>query len=251
MIRHLYPILFAFALWWASTGAIIFLYRLPRRTYGLSFAGATLVLLASLYGLWLLRDDTGLAAAYLGFTCGTLIWGWQLTGFYMGFVTGPALEPPPRDYTGAARFARAVRGSLHHELAALAGLVAAFALSWGAQNQLGAWTYLLLWLMHLASKLNIFFGARNFNEGLLPAHLRFLAEFFRDRPMNLLFPVTITVSVVAATLLIRRAVDPAASDFDAVSGTFLGFMALLGLLEIWLLMVPPAGVAWGEERVSG
>jgi hypothetical protein len=29
---------------------------------------------------------------------------------------------------------------------------------------------------------------------------------------------------------------------------FIGFLALLGLLEIWLLMVPPAGEAWESAR---
>ncbi|MEN9936390.1 MAG: hypothetical protein RLZZ387_2969 [Chloroflexota bacterium] len=245
MTRYLLPLLYALVLWWVSTGAIILLYRLPRRTYSLSFAGATLLLGGCLAGLWAARGDTTLAGAYLGFTCGTLVWGWQLTGFYMGFVTGPALGPAPLGAGERVRFARAVRASLHHELAALAGVVVVWALSWGAPNQLGAWTYLLLWLMHLAAKLNVFFGARNFTESLLPEHLRFLGEFFRSRPMNAFFPLSITLAVAAAVLVLRRALLPEASDFDAASGAFLSFLTLLGLLEIWLLMVPPAGEPWG------
>jgi putative photosynthetic complex assembly protein 2 len=248
MTRYLYPILYALALWWASTGAIILLYRLPRRTYALSFGAATLVLLACLFGLYAARDDTSLLGAYLAFTCGTLVWGWQLTGFYMGFVVGPPLEPAGAGYGERVRFTRAVRASLHHELAALAGVPLTFALVWGGSNQLGAWVYLMLWLMHLAAKLNVFFGARNFNEALLPEHLRFLGEFFRQRPMNLFFPVSVTLAIAATALVFRRALDPDATEFGAIGGVFIGFLALLGLLEIWLLMVPPAGEAWESAR---
>jgi putative photosynthetic complex assembly protein 2 len=248
MTRFLFPILYALVLWWASTGVIIVLYRLPRRTYALSFAAATLVLLGCLFGLYATRNDTSAFGAYVAFTCGTLVWGWQLTGFYMGFVVGPRLEPRPGAYSERVRFTRAVRASLHHELAALAGVPLTFALVWDAANQLGAWTYLLLWLMHAAAKLNVFFGARNFNEALLPEHLRFLGEFFRQRPMNLFFPISVTLAIGATALIFRRALDPAASEFVAIGGVFVGFLTLLGLLEIWLLMVPPAGEAWGETR---
>jgi putative photosynthetic complex assembly protein 2 len=246
MTRYLFPTLFALALWWASTGAIIFLYRLPRGTYRLSFAGMTAVLAACLAGLYATRDDTTAAGAYLAFTCGTLVWGWQLTGFYMGFVVGPRLEPAPAGAGERARFTRAVRASLHHELAAAAAVPITFALVWGGANQIGAWTYLMLWLMHLAAKLNIFLGARNFHAGLLPEHLRFLGEFFRHRPINMLFPLTVTAAAVAVALVLRRALDPGAPEFEAIGGVFIGFLALLGLLEIWLLMVPPAGEAWGS-----
>jgi len=240
------PLLYALVLWWVSTAIIILLYRLPQRTYRLSFAALTAVGLASLYGVWLARDDTGILGAYLGFTCGTLLWGWQLAGFYMGFVTGPRQEPLVWHPSSFVRFGQAVHASLHHELAALAGAVVVAALSWNAANQMGWWTYLLLWLMHLAAKINIFLGARNFHAGLLPDHLRHLGIFFRYRPMNLFFPLSVTAAVVVATLLARWALHPDATDFEAVVGTLLSFLTLLGLLEIWLLMTPPAGAMVGR-----
>ncbi len=250
MIRHLLPLIYALALWWASTAIIIVLYRLARWTYRFSFAGATVIGLASLYGVWVVRDDTGMFGAYVAFTCGTLVWGWQLTGFYMGFVTGPRQEPVAYHPSDLVRFAQAVHASLHHELAALAGAGVMAAISWGAMNQLGVWTYLLLWLMHLAAKVNIFLGVRNFHAGLLPDHLHYLGAFFRFRPMNLFFPLSVTGAVVAAALFGRWALHPAASEFEAVAGTFLGFLTILGLLEIWLLMIPPAGTPWGEHQAS-
>ncbi len=249
-IRYVAPLVYALALWWASTAAIILLYRLPQRTYRLSFVAITLIALASLCGVWLVRDDAGMRGAYLGFTCGTLVWGWQLAGFYMGFVTGPRQEPFVWHPSDVVRFGQAVHASLHHELAALAGVVVLAALSWNAQNALGLWTYLLLWLMHLAAKINIFLGVRNFHAGLLPDHLRHLGVFFRYRPMNLFFPLSVTGAIAAATLFWRWALHPDASDYQAVAGVLLGFLTLLGLLEIWLLMTPPVGKAWGEGRAD-
>ncbi|MGQ9549459.1 MAG: putative photosynthetic complex assembly protein PuhE [Roseiflexus sp.] len=250
MIRYVVPLIYALVLWWVSTAVIILLYRLPQRTYRLSFTALSAGGLASLYGIWLARDDTSMLGAYLGFTCGTLLWGWQLAGFYMGFVTGPREEPFIWHPSDIVRFGQAVRASLHHELAALAGVVVVALLSGKAANQVGLWTYLLLWLMHLAAKINIFLGARNFHAGLLPDHLRHLSVFFRYRPMNLFFPLSVTAAIVVAILLARWALHPDATDFEAVAGTSLGFLTLLGLLEIWLLMTPPAGTMWGERRLD-
>ncbi|MCS6839604.1 MAG: putative photosynthetic complex assembly protein PuhE [Roseiflexus sp.] len=251
LLRYIAPLVYALALWWASTAAIILLYRLPQRTYRLSFVAITLAALASLYGVWLGRGDASMWGAYLGFTCGTLVWGWQLAGFYMGFVTGPRQEPFVWHPSNVVRFGQAIHASLHHELAALGGAGVLAALSWNAPNMLGLWTYLLLWLMHLAAKINIFLGARNFHAGLLPDHLRYLGVFLRYRPMNAFFPLSVTGAVVIATLFWRWALHPNASDFEAVAGALLGFLTLLGLLEIWLLMTPPVGKAWGECRVDG
>jgi putative photosynthetic complex assembly protein 2 len=245
MTRHLLPFLYALFLWWASTGAIIALYRLPRSTYRLSFAALTGLLGISLTGLWLLREEASVAGAYGAFTCATLVWGWQLAGYFMGFITGPQHTPGTAGPGEARRFFAAVRATLYHELAALAGLVVIAGLTWEAPNQVGVWTYLLLLLMHQAAKLNIFFGARNFSAELLPEHMRFLGEFFRTRPINPFFPVSVTVSVVCAALMLRAAFDPATPEALAVALTFLGFLALLGLLEIWLLVTPPAGEPWG------
>jgi putative photosynthetic complex assembly protein 2 len=249
MTRHMLPFLYALFLWWASTGAIIALYRLPRATYRLSFAALTLVLLGSLAGLWLSREDAGVAGAYAAFTCATLVWGWQLAAYFMGFITGLRHTPGSAGPGELRRFAAAVRAIVHHELASLAGLAAIAALTWGAPNQVGLWTYLLLLIMHQAAKLNIFFGARNFSAELLPEHMRFLGEFFRIRPMNPFFPVSVTVSVACAALMLRAAFDPATPDGLAVALTFLGFLALLGLLEIWLLVTPPAGEPWEASPV--
>ncbi|MBV8868454.1 MAG: DUF3623 family protein, partial [Acetobacteraceae bacterium] len=48
MAHYLAPVLFALFVWWFSTGLIIFLDGLPRRTFRWSMLGATVLLAASL-----------------------------------------------------------------------------------------------------------------------------------------------------------------------------------------------------------
>ena len=50
--------------------------------------------------------------------------------------------------------------------------------------------------MHQSAKLNMFFGVPNLGEEMLPEHLRYLASFMTRRPMNMFFPVSVTVSTI-------------------------------------------------------
>lgn len=233
------PIVYELFLWWASTGLIIYLYRRPQRTFGHSFAGATLVLLAALGGIVAIRDDTSLAGAYLGLTCGTLAWGWQIAGFYLGIITGPRRSACPAGCRGLQHFKHGLQATLYHELASLVGAGVIAALTWGAANQLGLWMYLLLWLMHTVAKVNVFLGVRNFSPQLLPGHLRYLESFFTRRSMNLFFPFSLAGAVALAVLLLRHALMLEANSFAAIAALFLGCMLLLGILELCLLMSPP------------
>ena len=119
------------------------------------------------------------------------------------------------------------------------------AVTWDAPNQIGMWTFMVLWWMHQSAKLNVFLGVRNLNEEFLPEHLQFLKSFLTKRPMNLLFPVSVTISTVTAALLLESALDPTASEFAQTGFTFLGTMMLLAILEHWFLVLPlPAAALW-------
>ncbi len=248
---YVLPALFALFVWWFSTGAIMYLDGLPRRTFKYSMIGATLLLAASLYGLWATRSDTSLAGAYLAFTCGLLAWGWQEISFYMGFVTGPRSAPCPEGCRGWRHFGHAIETSLWHELAIIAAAVAVVALTWHGGNQIGVCTFLVLWWMHQSAKLNVFLGVRNLNEEFLPEHLGFLRSFLTKKSMNLLFPVSITVSTVILVYLIDAAVDPAATSFQKAGFCFVATLMALAILEHWLLMLPlPAAALWGWSLKS-
>jgi putative photosynthetic complex assembly protein 2 len=252
MIAYGLPIAATLALWWVSTGVIVRLDSLDRRTFGWSLASATVVLVLS---LWLARQSSGQrtpGAAYVAFACGLIAWGWQLLSFYTGFVTGPRKAACPPDCRGLSRFVEAARASLHHEMAAMLGALALLALTYGQPNQLALWTYLLLWGMHLSAKLNAFFGVPNLGEDMLPDHLAYLASFMHRRPMNLFFPFSVTISTVATTLLFERGLRVDASAFEVAADVLLGALMALAAAEHWFLVAPiDANAIWRSFRRPG
>ncbi len=251
MSLYVFPALFALFVWWFSTGVIMYLDGLPRPTFKWSMLGATALLAASLYGLHATGGDTSVRGAYLGFTCGLLAWGWQEISFYMGFVTGTRKQPCEEGCRGWRHFGHAIQTSLWHELAIIASALAVVALTWHAANQVGTWTFMVLWWMHQSAKLNVFLGVRNLNEEFLPEHLQFLRSFLTKKPMNLLFPVSITVSTVILVHLVDAAIVPGVSRFDAAGFCFLSVLMALAVLEHWLLVLPlPAAALWGWSLTS-
>jgi G3E family GTPase len=117
--------------------------------------------------------------------------------------------------------------------------------TWGGTNQIGTWTFLVLWWMHQSARLNVFLGVRNLNEEFIPEHPAFLKSFFRKAPMNLLFPVSVTVSTVVAALLFRHALAAAADAATAAGYTFVATLMTLAILEHWFLVLPlPVAALW-------
>ena len=239
------PIIVTLFVWWASTGVILYLDKLPRRTFGWSMAGATALMGLALWGLASTSGQADPVSAYLAFLCGILAWAWQLVSYYMGYVTGPRKAPCPPECRGFRRFVEAVRTSLYHEFAILVCGAAIVVLTSGQPNQIGLWTFLILWWMHTSAKLNLHFGAPNLNEELLPEHLRFLVSFMTRKPMNLFFPVSVTLSTIVTVLLALKA-GAAIERFDLVGFTILTTLMVLAVAEHWFLVTPlDANALWG------
>ena len=231
------PALFTLFVWWFSTGVILYLDGLPRETYRMSFAGATVVLAAALYGIALTAQQSSVAAMYGAFTCALAVWGWLEMAFLMGYIVGPHSNPCPPDSQGWRRASLAIGAILYHELALLIGIGVIVALTLRAPNQLAMWTFIVLWIGRASTKLNLFLGARNFSEQFLPPHLRYITTYFARRPMNLLFPVSVTIGSIVAVELWQSAGD--ADDVArGVSQSFLATLVTLAVLEHWFLIVP-------------
>ncbi|MBP0614867.1 putative photosynthetic complex assembly protein PuhE [Jiella mangrovi] len=251
MTEYLYPALFALVVWWASTVAIIYLDGLPKKTFKYSMIGATFVFAISLIGLQKSAQDATITGAYLAFTWGLLAWGWQEMSFYMGYVTGSRKQPCPENCRGWPHFVHAVQTSLYHELAIIVAAVAVVWLTWGAPNQIGMWTFMVLWWMHQSAKLNVFLGVRNLNEEFLPEHLEFLKGFLNKKSMNLLFPFSVTISTVITALLVTAAMAEAATSFERAGYTFLAVLMALAILEHWMLVLPmPTATLWSPGLKS-
>jgi putative photosynthetic complex assembly protein 2 len=141
-------------------------------------------------------------------------------------------------------FRHAIEAILWHELAIVAGALLVALATRGGSNRVGLLAFLVLWGMRESAKLNLFLGVRNLGEAFLPERLRYLLSFFRRRPMNLLFPVSVTVGSWLAVEFAGRALD-ATSAFAVTGQAMLATLCALAMLEHWLMVLPlPADALW-------
>jgi len=239
------PVSYALFVWWFSTGLIIWLDNLNPRTFRWSMSGGTALFGVSLWQLGVTAADGSVWGAYAAFTWAVLAWGWQEMGFFMGYVTGPRRIGSPRGASEWQRFVHGVNACLYHELAIIAtGGIIAYA-TWGAVNQVGAWTFYVLWGMRASAKLNFFLGVLNLGEEFIPAHLGYLKSYLRCRPMNALFPVSVTVGTAGIVMLMQRAGAPGLSEAAVAGLTFVVAILTLAVIEHWVLILPiPFAKLW-------
>lgn len=245
MSGHGWPILVTLFVWWFSTGVVLFAVRSPRSSYRWSLWAATALLLLGAYGIAWSSGEASVTGAYAAFASALLVWAWPEMTFLMGLITGPRRRPLPATCPFWRKLGFATQTVLYHELAILAGGLAILALTWQAANQVGLWTYLVLWLMRLSAKLNIFLGVPNLAQELLPRHLRHLESYFKKAPMNAFFPIAITAATLVLGLIGQAAVAPDATAFTAVGLTLVATLLALAILEHWLLVLPlPDAALW-------
>ena len=231
-------IAFATFLWWFSTGLIFFLNARPPHTFRWSMLAGCFVLTGALYGLWASAGSDTVGAAFVAFSCGLVIWGWHTMSYYMGVITGPRRSPCPPDCRGLQRFQYALATSLYHEFAIIATVVLMVWLTWGQANLLGLWTFVLLWGMHVSAKLNVFLGVRNLNVEFIPQRLNYLSTYFRKKPMNLLFPFSVTAGTIITLLLAQQALLAEPGTAAAVAFTLLASLMALAVIEHWFMILP-------------
>jgi putative photosynthetic complex assembly protein 2 len=239
------PVLFTLFAWWFSTGVILYLDGLPRHTFGWTLNGATVLLGGALWALVHTRNDMSVAGAYCAFTCALLVWAWQEVAFLLGVVTGPRRTACPPGARGWRRTGYAIQAVLYHELALVVLAIAVLACVGPGTNRVGVWTFMVLWAMRQSAKLNVFLGVRNLGESFLPDHLDYLKTYFQRRPMNVLFPFSVTLATAAAVAVWWRLLDGAASAHEAAGLALVGTLLALGALEHWLLVLPlPTEALW-------
>lgn len=237
-VDHALPLLYSLFVWWFGTVAILHLDGRPRELHRRIFAASTVLLLAGGAGLHLARDITTAGGAYLAFSSAVLLWAWQELAFLLGYITGPRRLACPPAARGTQRLRMAIGVVLYHEIALVLIGGAVWWLSQGAANQVGWWTWLVLWVMRLSAKLNVYLGVRNLGEEFLPAHLRYIGSYFRRRPMNALFPFCIAAATVAAVAVWRGALTAPAGAFEAVGLSLAGTLLALAVIEHWFLVIP-------------
>jgi putative photosynthetic complex assembly protein 2 len=230
------PLLFATVLWFVATGFVLWLDRLPARTWPASLVGATVASGFAMAGIIATATMTGSAAAYAAFACALVLWGWHELSFLMGFVTGPNRAPCPPDARGWRRFLLAAATLIHHEVAMFATALVIAAATWQAPNQTATLTFVLLFVMRLSAKFNIFAGVPHLSTEMMPDHMRYLASYFRIRPASGVFVASLSGIVVLAAWLGNAAV---AAEDGLATGYALAFaIVVLAFVEHGFLVVP-------------
>lgn len=238
MSHLLLPALFTVFAWWVGTGVILWLNRLPRHTYRITFTVASWLAVLAFWGLAASRNVATEAGAYCAFSCALIIWAWQEIAFLLGYVTGPRRIGLPPGARGWRRLGFALQAVLHHELALVALAIGVFAVTADGSNRVGLCTYLIFWVMRQSAKLNIFLGVRNLSETFLPVHLRYLPTYFQRKPINPLFPVVVTLATAVAVAGWEFAWTHRAGEFQPVAATLASMLLSLAILEHWFMVLP-------------
>lgn len=230
------PLLFATVLWFFATGFVLWLDRLPSTTWPASLVGATVASGFAMAAIIATASMTGSTAAYIAFAAALVLWGWHELSFLMGFVTGPNRDPCPPDATGWRRFRLAAATLIHHEVAMFATILVIAAATWGQPNQTATLTFLLLFVMRLSAKLNIFAGVPHLSTEMMPDHMRYLASYFRIRPPRLFFAASVLSIGALAAWLGNLALE---AEGGLATGYALAFaLVVLAFIEHGFLVVP-------------
>jgi putative photosynthetic complex assembly protein 2 len=244
MLELTIPLVFAVFIWWFSTGLVLLLDGLPRTTFRWSVLISSILAAIALYGLAHTSKQSSIVNTYCAFTCALLIWGWHELTFLTGWLTGPRKQASTST-GGWPRFTQAVAAIIWHELAILASALLIMAITWNTPNQIGLWTFLVLWSMRTSAKLNLFFGVRNLSEEFLPAHLTYMASYFRRLPMNAFFPVSVLGALLVLAWMTVRTLHPDTSSTEIVGLVLVSTMLALAILEHFLLVLPlPSTALW-------
>ena len=236
------PLLFATVLWFIATGFVLWLDRLPSRTWPASLVGATVASGFAMGGIIAAAPETSPAAAYAAFACALVLWGWHELSFLMGFVTGPNRRECPAGATGWRRFRLAAATLIHHEVSMVATIIVLTAATWGQPNQTATLTFSLLFLMRLSAKFNIFAGVPHLSTEMMPDHMRYLASYFRIRPAGGFFAVSLAGIATLAAMLGNAAMT---AEGGLATGYALAFaLVLLAFIEHGFLVVP-----WQDTRL--
>jgi putative photosynthetic complex assembly protein 2 len=240
--------LWVVALWWSSTIAVLHLNGMAPRTFPLTLTGATLAAILGFAGIAMTLEQTNPSGVLAAFASALVVWGWNELTFLTGTITGRRKRPCGPTCRGLRRFRHATEAVIYHELALLICLAVIAWTSREAANQTALLTFLALWLMRLSSKLNIFLGVPNAGAELLPERVEHLKGFFGDKPMNWLFPVSISCLTAALCMLIYMAYESTGAadpSFAVTKYVVLAALVALGTLEHWLLVLPlPATALW-------
>ncbi|WP_322510501.1 putative photosynthetic complex assembly protein PuhE [Chloroflexus sp.] len=234
---YLLPLFTVVTLWLGLTFGLIWLNRRGQRVAGWAvFLSVPLLVLAH-SELIVTRHDLSAFGAYRAFTAGLFVWAWHELAFYSGLLAGPRRKPCPPDARGVQRFLYALGTHFYHQLAFVFEMGLLIWLLQDASHWLGPLTFGLSWALQQSAKLNVLYGVRALQVELFPAHLAFLASYWRPGPPSAFFRPSVSVCTLLAIML-WFSIGAHLGDPAAIRLALLASLLTLGALEHWLLLLP-------------
>ncbi|MEO0501661.1 MAG: putative photosynthetic complex assembly protein PuhE [Pseudomonadota bacterium] len=231
------PFAVVIAVWFVSTGVVAALSHRLRQSFGQALVTAGICAVGGLSLVVFTSGSTEVWAIYASFGGGLLIWSWHEIAFLTGAVAGTHREPCPRGARGWQRFSHATMALIHHELAL--AMTAGLLLSLAAvtANPTGAYTFALLLIFRLASKLNVYHGVPNMSDELLPGHLDYLKSYFGPKRLSpmLLFSI---IAIGGLVGYFAVAATTATTAGAVVQNALLCCLSMLAALEHIFLVIP-------------
>lgn len=234
---------YSLAIWWISTAIIIYFNFQPVVRF---YFFLTSLALGLIWGfLWVKhRNDDTIKGSYISFTGSLFVWGFVEVSFYTGYIVGPYVRPIFAISPSWEAFHQAVHRSIYHEMMIMTLGLAALVVFWKAKNKFGLYTFFILWFAHQSCKLNVFFGVTNIGREFIPDTVSDMAPYMTIANMNWLFPFSITLNTLFAYKILKYVRNPDEPSWRRIGYILVGMMALLALVEHWLLVLPLNESLW-------
>lgn len=243
---HILPVIVTVALWFFATGLVAWLDNRERATFPRSLVLAGAAGLLGLIVIVVAMKEVSHGAIYASFVGALLVWSWHEIAFLTGAVAGPRRLPCPPGASGWERFASAAATLVHHEIALVVTALLLISLTWNAPNQIAAMTFVLLYLMRLSTKLNIFHGVPNAATDILPPHLGYLKSYYGPNRFSLPLLLSAIGAAALAGWLGATAFASPPGSAAMVGASLLFALSALGALEHLFLILPfRDGMLWG------
>lgn len=235
---HILPVVATIATWFLATGLIAWIDNRERGTFPHSLMLAGIGGVAGLVAVFASMGSATLTGVYASFAGAILIWAWHEVGFLTGAVAGPRREGCDRSASTRGRFFAAASALAWHEIALALTALVLISLTWTAPNQIGAMIFLLLFVLRLSTKINIFFGVPNMSTEILPPHLDYLHSYFGPRRLGPLLIASIAACLALSVWLGFAALSAPSGSAEAAGASLLFALAALGTLEHLFLALP-------------
>ncbi len=244
------PFVVVIVLWFVSTGLVAMLNHRRRQSFGRALVIAGVCAIGGLTLVAFTSNITAVWAIYASFVGGLMIWCWHEISFLTGAVAGSHRDPCPPQAQGWERFSAATMALIHHEIALVmtAGLLLSLAAFTG--NPTGAYTFALLLIFRLSSKLNIYWGVPNMSDELLPKHLEYLKTYFGPKQLRPFLPISIA-AIGGLAMYFALAASNAATSGEMVQAALLCCLCLLAALEHIFLAIPFRDSALWQWALDG